>query len=388
MKKILLLLLAFALVACSSSEDTKDNTKDDSKKDETKQEEGVKEDDIVDLSFSAVGDNLIHGAIPYYNQTADSQYTFDYIYEPYKALNEGVDISYINQETICAGQELELSSYPTFNGPYEILDAVHNAGFNWISTSSNHTMDRGEQGILNQLNYLSKYPDLTITGTQASAEEGRTRIKEVNGVKIGMVGYTYGLNGFEIPEGKDYLVNLIDKDLIKEDMKLLNEQSDIQIVSMHWGEEYQFEPNTEQEELAQYLSDLGVDVIIGGHPHVIQPMDYIEGKDGNQTLVMYSLGNFLSAQDENYRMLGGNARWSISYNKATDEFEFKDVEFWPTITLIKNNYAYYQVYSLKDYTDEMGNEHTLHVSNNQNLSRQYFIDLVNSVMNDKVEIVY
>jgi len=133
---------------------------------------------------------------------------------------------------------------------------------------------------------------------------------------------------------------------------------------------------------------LGVDVIIGGHPHVIQPMDYLTGKDGNETLVMYSLGNFLSAQDENYRMLGGNARWDITYNKSKQTFEFKDVEFWPTITFIKNNYANYVVYPLKDYTDEMAKEHTLHVLYNQDLSRQYFIDLINSTMNDKVKIVY
>lgn len=383
-KKIIVLFLAVTLIACSSKENTTDN---ETVKEEKPIEE-VKEDEIVDISFSAVGDNLIHGAIFYYNQNANLEYTFDYIYEPYKQLNAGVDISYINQETLCAGEELELSSYPTFNGPYEILDAVHDAGFNWLSTSSNHSMDRGEQGILNQLNYLSKYSDMVVSGTQASTQVGRVRVKEVQGVKIGLTSYTYGLNGFEVPLGKEYLVNLIDKDLIKEDMEILNKESDIQIVSMHWGEEYQFIPSAEQEELAQYLSDLGVDVIIGGHPHVIQPMDYLTGKDGNETLVMYSLGNFLSAQDENYRMLGGNARWDITYNKSKQTFEFKDVEFWPTITFIKNNYANYVVYPLKDYTDEMAKEHTLHVLYNQDLSRQYFIDLINSTMNDKVKIVY
>ncbi|MDF9823957.1 poly-gamma-glutamate capsule biosynthesis protein CapA/YwtB (metallophosphatase superfamily) [Breznakia sp. PF5-3] len=380
MKKILIVTLSFLLVACSGGKSDKvENKKED------KQE--VKKEEIVDISFSAVGDNLIHEAIYYYNRDANGNYSFDDIYTNTNYLTKDADISYINQETICGGTELGLSGYPTFNGPYEILDAVHKAGFNWLSGSSNHSFDRGEQGIVNELKYLDKYPDLTVSGIQSSADAERYHIKEVDGVKVGMIGYTYGLNGFELPAGKEYLVNLIDLDVIKADMEQLNQISDIQVVSMHWGEEYQLEENAEQEELAQYLSDLGVDVIIGGHPHVIQPMDYLKGENGNETLVIYSLGNFLSAQDVNYRMLGGMARWTIKYNKTTKAIAFDEVAFWPTVTYISDNFKNYRTYVLKDYTDELAKTHTL-TSQNQDVTRQYFIDLVESVMNDKVEIIY
>lgn len=340
------------------------------------------EDEIVEVSFSAVGDNLIHGAIYSYTSNYDDVYQFT------NYLTQDVDISYLNQETICAGSELELSSYPTFNGPYEVLDGVHSAGFNWISGSSNHSFDRGEQGIINEINYMKKYPDTIVSGIHESqAEADRIQVIEKKGLKIGVNSYTYGLNGFVLPSGKEYLVNLIDKDKIANDIEAMKKVSDIQVISMHWGVEYQFEANSEQQELAQYLSDLGVDVIIGTHPHVIEPMEYVRGKDGNQTLVIYSLGNFLSAQDQNYQMLGGNARWSIKYNKTKEEFTFEDVSFWPTVTYIGNNFQTYRTYALKDYTDELAKTHTL-AAQGQDVSRAYFIELAQSVMGDKIKLVY
>ena len=148
-----------------------------------------------------------------------------------------------------------------------------------------------------------------------------------------------------------------------------------------------FTPSEEQQELAQFLSDLGVDVIIGEHPHVIQPMDFLTGRQGNQTLVIYSLGNFLSAQDQSDRMLGGMARFKVVYNKTKDEVSFKDVEFWPTITYITDGYQRYGTYALKDYTNELAATHTL-MAEGQNVTREYFIERVNSIMNDKVKIVY
>ena len=164
--------------------------------------------------------------------------------------------------------------------------------------------------------------------------------------------------------------------------------SDVQIVSMHWGEEYQFTPNEEQTQLAQLLSDAGVDVIVGGHPHVIQPMDYLTGKSGNQTLVMYSLGNFISSQAENDRMLGGMGRWTIDYDKKKKDVKIEEVEFWPTITYIGDNYQTYKTYALKDYTNELANQHMIHVNQGQDLSREYFIQRTNEIMNDKIKIVY
>lgn len=379
MKKIFAILLCLCLLACVK----------EPSKEESRVEEKPKEDEIVNVSFAAVGDNLIHGAIYYYNDNGDGTYSFNHIYEPTNYLTQNVDVAYINFETIAAGTELELSSYPTFNGPVEVIDGVYSAGFDWLSGASNHAFDRGEAGIIKQLDYVSKFDDLYMSGIHATKEDAENLyVMEKNGLKMGLLDYTYGLNGFTLPEGKEYLVDLIDKDKMKKDIARLKKISDVQIVSIHWGQEYQFSPNEEQLDVAQFLSDEGVDVIIGTHPHVIQPMDYITGKDGNETLVMYSLGNFLSSQDENYRMLGGMAMWNMEYNKTKQELKFKDVKFLPTVTYIGNGWSKYNTYALKDYTDEIGATHTIHLEKGQDTSRQYYIDLTNEVMNDKVEIVY
>lgn len=382
MKKLVSICMALLLLsACTSTTE---------KQVEKKKATVNKKDEIVDVNFTAVGDNLIHGAIYYYNNNGDGTYNFTDIYEHTNAYTQAADIAYINQETICGGTELGLSTYPSFNGPYDVLDAVNSAGFDWVAASSNHTLDAGIQGILNQLNYLKEnYPDIKVTGSHRTKEESQqTQVIERNGIKIGILGYTYGLNGYQIPEGKEYMIDLIDKDKIKNDVEKLKKVSDVQAVSMHWGTEYSFVPNEEQEDLAQFLSDLGVDVIIGEHPHVIQPMDYVTGKNGNKTLVIYSLGNFLSAQDDHDNMLGGMAQFTISYNKTTKEVTFKDVAFLPTITYISGNFEHYRTYVLKDYTNDLAATHTLTTMYGQDMTREYFINKVNEVMNDKIKIIY
>lgn len=379
-----ILCCALLLCACTAQEKT------EQPKPQAKKTVAQKADEIVDVSFAAVGDNLIHGAIWYYNQKSDGTYDFKDIYEHTNPYTRNVDIAYINQETICGGTELGLSHYPSFNGPYEVLDAVADAGFDWMAASSNHTMDAGVQGILNQLQYMKKhYPKIKITGSHASEEDAqRLQVIERKGVKFGILGYTYGLNGYTLPKGKEFMVDLIDKEKILQDVERLKKVSDVQVVSMHWGTEYSFEPNAEQKELAQALSDAGVDVIIGEHPHVIQPMDYVTGKDGNKTLVIYSLGNFLSAQDDHQNMLGGMARWTLSYNKTKQEVSFKDVAFWPTVTHIEGNFSFFRTYALKDYTDELAARHTLTTQYQQDNTRAYYIHLTNQVMNDKIKIIY
>ncbi|MGP5429904.1 CapA family protein [Enterococcus malodoratus] len=383
--KMSLIILLF-LSGCGSKEPEK-STKDTTSK-TTEEASKAKDGTLVKLNFSAVGDNLIHDYIYDHLRQPDGTYRFDEMYEPTKYLNKDRDVSYINLETICAGEELGLSGYPTFNGPTQVLDSLHTAGFNWLSAASNHTMDKGEDGIVKQLEYLEKYPDITVTGSQKSSEAKRIHVKKIKGVKVGMISYTFGLNGIPLPEGKEYLVNLIDEEQIKQDMQELNKQSDVQIVSMHWGEEYQFVPDENQTQLAQLLSDAGVDVIVGGHPHVIQPMDYLTGESGNQTLVMYSLGNFISSQAENDRMLGGMGCWTIDYDKKKKDVKFEQVEFWPTITYIGDNYQTYKTYALKDYTDDLANQHMIHVNQGQDLSREYFIQRTKEIMNDKVKLVY
>ncbi len=377
--KILTAALAVLLAGCAQNAPVQQ---------EQPEEEKVIIEKDREVSFLAAGDNLIHGLIYYSGDQGDGSYSFDRMYERVSDEISSADIAYLNQETICGGTQLGLQSYPTFNSPYEILDSVAAAGFDWISTSSNHSMDVGEEGILSQLSHLEELPQLIQTGTNASADEAKEyKVIEKNGVKIGLLSYTYGLNGFALPDGKEYLVNLIDEDRIREDMKALNQISDVQVVSMHWGVEYQFEENEEQRALAQLLSDEGADVIIGTHPHVLQPMEVLKGEEGNETLVMYSLGNFVSAQDVNSRMLGGMAKWTLVYHPSDKSVSFKNICFEPTVMYFDPSGTDVQVYPLSEYTDDTGASHYLSAYG-QDMSKQYFIDLVKEIMGNTVELVY
>lgn len=386
MKKINLLLAVMLLTGCSKQAEMLPQEP------EKEVVEEVQEDSVV--SFMSVGDNLIHGAI-YINAYAKyGKYYFEDIYESIRPFVESKDIAYINQETILGGTELGLSHYPMFNSPQEVGEAIVNTGFDWIASSSNHSMDKSEAGILSNLRFWDQYPDVVTTGLNRSEEERITnKYIERNGVKFGILGYTYGTNGISLPDGKDYLVNIYSKERIKEDVERLKGTCDSILISMHWGEEYSTTPSDEQKELAQYIADLGVDVIIGEHPHVIQPMEWVEGKDGNKTLVIYSLGNFLSSQTEAFNMLGGCAAFDIRKDGKTGETSVENVKWYPLVNhYSKGDYnkgtRNYQVILLKDYTDEMARSHGLNPRVGNVITRQYFIEQTEKVMNDDFEIVY
>ncbi|MCL1929867.1 CapA family protein [Candidatus Saccharibacteria bacterium] len=345
-----------------------------------------KSNPIKTVSFGAVGDNLIHGAV-YLAAATAAGYDFRPFYENVKSEISAVDVAYINQETPFAGAALGLSSYPTFNGPTEIADALADTGFDWINTASNHSFDRGAAGVVASLDVIDRFPNIVQSGSARSAEEfERVKYLERNGVKIGLESFTYGLNGFQLPDDQPYLVNLIDDDLIHQRMEKLNAETDVQVVSMHWGDEYATEPNAEQERLAQLLADLGAEVIVAEHPHVIQPVRWITSSDGqHKTLVIYSMGNFLSAQDEPFNMLGLYVKWNIKYNDNDKTAEVSDVEIWPTVTWQAAGFKDYRCTFLKDYTAEMAGSHNLRA---QGTSREYFIGQSREILGDEFKVVY
>lgn len=273
---------------------------------EVKEEEKPKE---YSASLVMVGDLLVHDRL--YNAMKTSNgYDFKPALTYIKDIVKEYDIAYYNQETILGGEEIGLSSYPSFNSPYEVGDAMIDAGFNLVSLATNHTLDRGEKAITNSVNYWNEHPSVLAVGSYLSFEErDKVRIKEVNNITYTMLNYTYGTNGIKVPEGKEYLVNVwpctgsdprVDtkyqeyKIKVKEDIDRVRDKVDVLIVSMHWGIEYTHTPTKYQEDMANYLSSLGVDIIIGTHPHVVMPITYID-----DALVIYSLGNFLSAQETN-----------------------------------------------------------------------------------------
>ena len=245
-----------------------------------------------------VGDALLHGAV-YKQAEKNGVYDFSGMVEVLENIVDDYDLAFYNQETILGGTELGLSTYPQFNSPQEFGDAMMNLGFNLVSLANNHTMDRGQSALAASHQYWSEQDALTA-GSYASFEERNTiQVREINGVTYTLLAYTYGTNGIPVPQGKEYLCNVYTEEMLKEDISAARSLVDVLIVSMHWGTEYTHTPTQTQEELAHLLADLGVDLVIGHHPHVIQPVQWID-----DTLVYYSLGNLISAQDGTPRLIG------------------------------------------------------------------------------------
>ena len=289
---IVLIIIVVALIAYLTSLLFKDTSKATKKNESnTKSSEKVKKQASKKMSLVAVGDCLIHGAVYMDARTGSNSYDFSGMLELVAPEIKDYDLKYYNQETIIGGKKLGLSHYPTFNSPEEIGDAMVDLGFNIVSLANNHTLDKGEIGILNSNEYW-KTKDVITAGTYSSKEErDDIKVYEKNDIKYAFLAYTVPTNGLSTPTGKEYLLNVYSKEQVKEDIDKIKDKTDVIIVSMHWGEEYIFEPTKEQKEIAEYLSSLGVNLIIGSHPHVIQPVGYV-----NDTLVIYSLGNFLSGQ--------------------------------------------------------------------------------------------
>lgn len=271
------------------------------------------EDKHYEASLIAVGDYLIHSSVyKDANRLANSDgYDFKPMISYIKEIVSNYDIAYYNQETILGGSELGLSDYPTFNSPYEAGDAMLDAGFNLVSLATNHTMDSGKKAVENSCKYWQSKENVLTAGSYCSEEErNKINIKEINNIKYTMLNYTYGTNG--MPVANDYLVNVWPTDIdninnpekdtkyqaykkqVKEDIDKVKDKVDFLIVAMHWGVEYTHEPTAYEKDMASYLASLGVNLIIGTHPHVIQPVTWID-----DTLVIYSLGNFISAQYQN-----------------------------------------------------------------------------------------
>lgn len=341
------------------------------------------------FTFAGVGDNLIHQAIFSQYEMGVTDYDFKEDYALMKPYIEAADLSFINQETICAGEEFGLSHYPQFNGPTQILDAVANTGFNWLAASSNHSLDKGSDALLAELNYLHEnYPDISVTGAYRSEEESNQYIvREVNGIKVGLLGYTYGLNGIPLPEDMPWLVELINEDQIQKDMEALSKISDVQIVSMHWGTEYHTEIEADQQALAQKMNEWGVEVIIGTHPHVIKPAEIIQGEK-QDTLCYYSLGNFLSAQDTNEGMVGGMASFTLQYDFDTQETSFKDVKFTPTVMYYDPAFTTFKVMTIHDYNDDYIPSHYV-ASLGYDMSKAWIQNYVKEIMGspEGIEVV-
>ena len=280
-----------------------------------KKEEVIKVPQEYKARVFMVGDALIHGTVYQDAKTADG-YDFKPMIELIKPIASKYDLVYYNQETILGGPELGYSNYPRFNSPYEVGDAFVDAGFNLVSLATNHTMDKNEQGVLNSVAYWKKQKGVVTSGQWSSAEEREesvSKIYEINGINYAFLSYTTWTNGLETPYGKEYLNNVYSDEKAASDIAKVKDKADIIIVAMHWGTEYSLGVDYSQDRIAKFLSDQGVQLIIGAHPHVVEPCEYIN--DG-KTFVIYSLGNLISDQEGNERLTG--LMMTIDIKKVVD----------------------------------------------------------------------
>ncbi len=302
------------------------------------------------LSLIMVGDGLIHESV-YMDAKTENGYNFKPMLEKVKPIISSDDLAFYNQESILGGVELGLSSYPRFNSPYEVGDAFLDAGFNLVSLANNHTLDRGESAILNSIHYWEN-KDVYTAGSYASDEDrNQIIIKEKNGITYALLSYTYWTNGLRIPDGKTYLLNRYDEEIVRQDIEKVRNQVDLLLVSMHFGEEYTYTPDSTQREIANYLASLGVDIIIGHHPHVVQPIEFID-----DTLVIYSLGNFLSGQDRLEKLIGLMVSLDVVKDIKTGDVSLQNINSELTYTYSDYQKGYrgnYKVYPFHQLTEEI-----------------------------------
>lgn len=312
--------------------------------------------EITEAKLIAVGDIMMHSTQTRSGYDAKSQtYNFDSFFTPVKEILSKGDWVIGNLETPLAGEDAGgYTGYPLFNAPAQLVDAAKKAGFNILTTANNHALDRGETGAIRTIANLSDR-QIASTGTARSAAEGdRPLISTKNNISLAILAYTYGTNGIPIPKGKDYLVSLIDeKKIVKDIAKARKKGADVVAISLHFGEEYQRQPNTQQKQLVKNLLQAGADIILGSHPHVVQPYKIFNfpGKNGKirKAVAIYSMGNFISGQTKDYTDLGVIFQVNIRKKNPEKTTEITGIKTIPTWVhrYSQNNQVKYRVLPLE-----------------------------------------
>lgn len=314
--------------------------------------------DANTFSLMMVGDNLLHKPISESGRRKNGKYNYDFLFTHIKDEAESADAAMINQEVVLGGAKLGISGYPSFNGRYEVGDAIAKAGFNVVLHATNHSLDKGAAGIKNCLKFWrKKHPDIKVTGMNESAKAQNkiTYIKK-KGICVAILNYTYGTNGIRMPESMPYAVNMLTKKKVARDVRKAKKKADFIVVCPHWGTEYNTGIDASQKRWAKYFLKIGVDLVIGTHPHVIEPVKWMKGKGGRKMLVYYSLGNFVNSTSRRgagvaRQFYGGMAKVNLRRN-ADGKVVISKAKFVPLITHKKAN-GKITTYKVADYTKKM-----------------------------------
>lgn len=313
-----------------------------------------------EITLVMVGDILLHTPVAESGKTDEGSYDFSAIFANMQEEIQAADLALVNQEVIIGGTELGISGYPSFNAPYELGDALWEAGFDVILHATNHTLDKGRRGLMNCMTFWQEnYPQLAVLGIHDSEEDQQEiYVYEQEGIRIAILNYTYGTNGVALPEDMPFAVDLLEQERVTEDLKKAQELADFVIVCPHWGTEYRLEETSAQKKWAQLFADNGADLVLGTHPHVIEPVKWVD-----DTLVYYSLGNFVNwtagkGEGVANRMVGGMATVTIGLDE-NGEVIIKDYAVEPLVCHLEKGYGGVTVYPLESYTEELAEKNEI-----------------------------
>lgn len=355
-----------------------------------------------EITLIMTGDILLHTPVAESGLQEDGNYNFSAVFAHTKEQIESADLAIVNQEVILGGAELGISGYPAFNAPFELGDALADTGFDVILHATNHALDKGAKGITNCLGFWEEsHPELAVLGIHDSAQDQEEiYIYEKDGMKIAVLNYTYGTNGISMPDGMEYAVDMLEKERIEEDLQRADELADFTVVCPHWGTEYRLTQDAYQEQMAQLFWENGADLVLGTHPHVIEPVVWL-GENGSEIcdleeqdgvlagtdtgdgmLVYYSLGNFVNwtsgtGDGVADRMVGGMARITLGRNEKGKVY-IKQYGIEPVICHVEEGINGVTVYPAAEYTEELAGKNAIRLQDG-NFSLQYCKELLEQV---------
>lgn len=345
-----------------------------------------------EITLVMVGDILLHTRVAESGETEDGGYDFSAVFARMREKIQAADLALVNQEVIIGGEELGVSGYPSFNAPYELGDALVDAGFDVALHATNHALDKGKRGIQNCLAFWQEnYPHMAVLGIHGSeAAQKDIYVYEQDGIRIAILNYTYGTNGIALPEDMPFAVDMLTRERVEAELQLAGELADFVVVCPHWGTEYTLSATKAQREWAKFFAEGGADLVMGTHPHVIEPIEWV-GADGNPaengTLVYYSLGNFVNwtsgtGEGVANRMVGGMAYVTVGRDEE-GETVITSYGVEPLVCHVEQGFGGVTVYPLDEYTEELAERNEI-VKQDSSFSLEYCQKLVEEVFTDSL----
>ena len=370
---------------------------------ESEAEDGPEHSDTngEEISILMAGDILLHDPIEEIAKEADGSFDFHFLFRETAEQIRSADIAIVNQEVIIGGKDLGISGYPTFNAPEEIGDALADSGFDVVCHATNHALDKGKAGIQNTLSmWGSAHPDMEIAGIRTSEEKkDRFPVVQAHGIRIAILNYTSTTNGIPMPPDMPYAVDLLQEDTVKSDLEEAEQTADLTVVCPHWGTEYSHEVSEEQLFWMEFFREHGADVVIGTHPHVIEPIGIMDAQGfsplheameapipnnhGDGALLIFSsIGNFCNwtsgtGSGVADRMLGGLACVRVQKDPEGAVFVAGSAVL-PVICHVSENREEFTVYPIDRYSEELGEKNEIR-SQDPAFSYEYCLELCDRI---------